>query len=398
MRFLKGGMLWTYFQTSSTSAKERVWIASPYIGEWNTIRTLLGTRWWHDPGVELRVLTDFDEAGNYVSLAKMVSRGTKIQSLVGLHAKIYIFDSLALVTSANFTRAGFNKLFEVGIALDTHESNEAISYFQMLWSQSHALTQKQLAQLQAEPEVGKFKDQRTDRLIPDRWGMPPAPPESSFENKSTQSGYMRFVSNFRELSSIYEGTEGRIWDDMPLALEVDAFLNFLLHEHPSTPSADHYGPGRNKPRILSAEQRKSEVEHYTREFHAHEALNSEGRVLRRKRFDLFAVLLGRDRLIEVTSAEVEEVARNLHTMKAYPYTLPRFLNSNRNSTEQVRQSWYHLLYGSDPVEERIKSSVRSIYGMGENSIQEILGWHAPDRYPIRNSNTDAGMLFFGYAL
>lgn len=397
MKFLQGGMLWKYVQTSSMVAKERVWVASPYIGEWNTIRTLLGATWWNDPGVDFRVLTDFDEAGNYASLDKLMGRGTTIHSLVGLHAKVYVFDSLALVTSANFTRAGFNKLFEAGVALDTHESKDAISYFQLLWSQSNALTDAQLARLKAEPEIGKIKDQRIDRSMADRWGMPPAPPESTFEKKSAQSGYLRFVSNFRELSSLYEGTEGRIWDDMPLALEVDAFLNFLLHEHPSKPSANHYGPGLNTPRILTAEQRKSEVEHYAREFHAHEALDNENRQWRKQTFDRLAVLLSRDRLDDLTKAEVEEVAKNLHTMNAYHYTLPRFLNSDRNTTEQVRRSWYDLLYGSDPVEERIKSSVKSIYGMGENSIQELLGWHAPNRYPIRNSNTDAGMLFFGYA-
>jgi hypothetical protein len=232
MKFLQGGMLWKYFQASSMAVKDRVWIASPYIGEWNTVRTLLGTTWWHDPAVDFRIITDFEEAGNYAALDILHSRETKIHRLVGLHAKVYIFDSLALVTSANFTRAGFNKLFEAGIALDADEGKDAISYFQMLWSQSQALTDAQVARLKAEPEIGKFKDQWTDRSIADRWGMPPAPPEVTFENNAAQSGYLRLVSNFRELSSLYEETEGRIWKDIPLALEVDAFLNFLLHEHP----------------------------------------------------------------------------------------------------------------------------------------------------------------------
>jgi hypothetical protein len=396
MKFLQGGMLWKHFQASSTVARERVWVASPYIGEWNTIRTLLGTTWWHDPGIDFRVLTDFDEAGNYVSLDKLFNRGTKIRSLVGLHAKVYIFDSLALITSANFTRAGFNKLFEAGVALDADESKDAVAYFQMLWSQSLALSDAQLARLKAEPEVGKFKDQRAERPLADRWGMPPAPPEFSFENSDTQSGYLKFVANFRELSSLYEETEGRIWADMPLALEVDAFLNFLLHEHPSKPSANHYGPGLNTPRNLTSEQRRTDVEHYTREFHAHEALDDENRLWRKQTFERFAVLLSRDRLNELSTTEVNEIVKSLHTMNAYHYTLPRFLNTDRNSTDKILESWYQLLYGSEPVEERIKSSVQAIYGMGENSIQELLGWHSPNRYPIRNSNTDAGMLFFGY--
>lgn len=88
--------------------------ASPYIGEWNTIRTLLGTTWWNDPGVDFRVLTDLEEVGNFASLQKLHEPSTEIHDLPGLHAKVYIFDSHVLVSIRTTTRCHGRDLSPTG--------------------------------------------------------------------------------------------------------------------------------------------------------------------------------------------------------------------------------------------------------------------------------------------
>jgi hypothetical protein len=43
-----------------------------------------------------------------------------------------------------------------------------------------------------------------------------------------------------------------------------------------------------------------------------------------------------------------------------------------------------------------KNVNRALAFFGTSSVQELLGSYYPDEYPIRNSNSDAGIRFFGY--
>jgi hypothetical protein len=54
------------------------------------------------------------------------------------------------------------------------------------------------------------------------------------------------------------------------------------------------------------------------------------------------------------------------------------------------------LAGGAPEEERMQACNDTLRFFGTSSVQELLGWFYPERYPIRNNNSDAGLRFLGF--
>lgn len=103
--------------------RSRMVIGSPYVN--NGIRALTDLV----PKEASRVLvtrTDLRDfavrASNLDSLCALARDGVTIKSLNNLHAKMYIFDDAALVTSANATFSGMRRNLECGLAT----SNEPV--------------------------------------------------------------------------------------------------------------------------------------------------------------------------------------------------------------------------------------------------------------------------------
>ena len=97
-----------------------------------------------------------------------------------------------------------------------------------------------------------------------------------------------------------------------------------------------------------------------------------------------------------TITAIDESVERLHSLGTYTWNLTNFLDPNENSLLAIRGAWRDLLYGFEDVEKRIAKCDQSLRNFGRSSIQELVGWHSPEKYPIKNNNTDAGMLFFGY--
>jgi hypothetical protein len=74
----------------------------------------------------------------------------------------------------------------------------------------------------------------------------------------------------------------------------------------------------------------------------------------------------------------------------------KFLNPSNNSIEVVRSAWSDLLFGKDGEDQRIRSCDARLRFFGSSSIQELLGCFYPEKYPLRNSNSDSGLKFFGF--
>ncbi len=72
--------------------------------------------------LDLRVITDTTDPrnANRGTLLHFVDRGT-VKSIPGIHAKVYIFDSRVLLTSANLTETAFTKRREIGTLLSAEE-------------------------------------------------------------------------------------------------------------------------------------------------------------------------------------------------------------------------------------------------------------------------------------
>ncbi|MFN0174242.1 MAG: phospholipase D-like domain-containing protein [Saprospiraceae bacterium] len=114
MKILSNPDLVREIRNCSDLTNNRLWVAVPYIGSWNSVAKIIGNRWVKNSQLKVRLLTDIEERTAFCSDTLKIFRGhALVKHLLGLHAKIYVFDEKAIITSANLTRAAFMKR-EVG--------------------------------------------------------------------------------------------------------------------------------------------------------------------------------------------------------------------------------------------------------------------------------------------
>ena len=109
---LSGQHLVNALREHCDQAKERIWIASPYIGNFKDVQKIIGGNWMRSH-VDFRVLTDVESGfirhDTYTQFKE--SPNTEIRSLLSLHAKIYLIDDWCLLTSANLTGMAFSAVW-----------------------------------------------------------------------------------------------------------------------------------------------------------------------------------------------------------------------------------------------------------------------------------------------
>ena len=122
------------------NAKQRIWIASPYVGSLKEVQQILGGKWMRS-SIEFKLLTDVD--AGFVRKdtfdALTTSPNTEIRTLLSLHAKIYIIDDWCLITSANLTGTAFCRRYEVGTVLD--DIVEAVKLYNKKWKLGSGVTE-----------------------------------------------------------------------------------------------------------------------------------------------------------------------------------------------------------------------------------------------------------------
>ncbi len=381
----------------SDGARSRVWIVSPYIGRWPAVAALLGGNWWRGIQPELRVITDVSDPRNVNrgTLLRFIDRGS-VKTIPGVHAKIYIFDDQAIVTSANLTETAFTKRREIGMVLNEQESKETIRIAEVWWNLAAELTPQQFASIEQSAKGESFPEPDGEALKW-LWPLPDQPDNRNLAgSKETEraSNYRQFLANYREIASLYEESQ-RLWEDAPLFLEVDAFLNFLFHDALDRPSFAFWGADRPKSK-MTPDARRAEIGTRAREFALWLKDHPEDRADRVQRLNTVQKLLKKDRIRDLTWLEIRSVADCLHAMGARQLNKYKFLNPQNNEIETICDAWAKLLFTQGTEDERIKACDARLRFFGPSSIQELLGCYYPDQYPLRNSNSDSGMKFFGF--
>lgn len=146
-------------------------IISPFISE-NMINHLLGIF----QGNKIQVITRFDlndfrsGVSSLKALEKLLAKGVEIKGIKGLHSKMYLFDSNAvIITSANFTSGGFFNNKEFGVITDDHHIiKNAQQYFKELWKiEKNHLTRKTLEEWEKEIIESQGNSNQTSIPLPD---------------------------------------------------------------------------------------------------------------------------------------------------------------------------------------------------------------------------------------
>jgi len=388
MEVITGAQLIGKLNSLSNNVHARLWIAVPFIGSLSTIRKILGRTWFDNDNINVRLITDISclNRRNYETVKRFYDVG-KVKDILGLHAKVYIIDNCAIVTSANLTATAFSKRREIGIFLSEHEAESVIRLFSQWW--------ENLANSPSLNEIKRNCSRRNTNREPDEpqglglatiWGLPtdPGEPRKQF------SDYAAFLGEYRNFAETYERIQ-RVWPQAPLYFETDSFLNYLFHEE-SSPSHPYI---KRNPRPLTREERINEIKHYAKQFKRW--IDGEGDDRWRESHSrTIRELLSEEHISRINEEDAKKVVEKLNCMAVLALNKVMFLNPRNNKIETIRTAWKTLLHGRNALSERMSECDNALFRFGKSSIQELLGFYYPNKYPLRNTNSNAGLRFFGY--
>jgi len=370
------------------NAKNRIWIVSPFIGSWNEVQKVIGTGWLTNDNIDIRLLTDIRNEKLLDNLTfKKFQHKAEIKTLKGLHAKIYICDNDYLLTSANLTGTAFSRRYEIGILKKV--DNSLLNLFDTWWKISQVVDSSWLPQK-------KLKTGGDDNFIPKEglrklFNLP-----GLSESLNVFKGYDVSLNAYGHLKNCYlrQINNQQILKGLPIMLEIDAFLNYLFHEHPGKPTKKYY---KNKYRKLSDKKRESELKKYIAYYKSWLKKNPEYETYRKDTVQLLKNKLSVKKIDNLNKKDINEIVNSLHCMNSFDLNKSMFLNEKNNRTLKIRRSWKELLHNTKlPILVRMEKCNEELYSFGKSAIQELIAWFYPNKYPLINTNSSSGLKFFGY--
>jgi hypothetical protein len=138
----------------ASAGSNRVWLASPYIGpnaRWILSETITDAK-------DRRLLTNIHSGGIDRRELSLFATWAKhnVRTLEGLHAKIYIFDDEAYVTSANLTSRAVKSNFEIGARLRGATVIRLVAAFSRLYQQATPVSGRMISSVQVPTNRGEF--------------------------------------------------------------------------------------------------------------------------------------------------------------------------------------------------------------------------------------------------
>ena len=369
-------------------ANNRIWIAVPFIGSWNSVERIIGLNWIVKENLDIRLITDIrnEKFIDPKTFLRFKQQG-KTKTLDGLHAKIYIIDDFMLLTSANLTGTAFSKRYEIGIKLN--ENEDVVKTFLKWWDLAESIDSDWT------PATRNFnKEEPGENSISglkNLWNLP-----KGSINVDDFKEYFNTINYYKNFTKLYLANSERILNDLPIYQEVDSFFNYLFHEHPEKPSSK-YRDSAN--RTLTVKQRKSELKKYFKQYKKWVKNNPDFESYRLTTIRTFKEKLSADKIDLLEKKDIETLVRKFHCMNSLPINRARFLNSENNKKKDIIKQWKELLYNEDiNLIERMQKCKNNLYSFGKSSVSEFISWHQPHLHPMVNRNSNSGMKFFGYEI
>lgn len=382
---LSGQSLVDTLRSKCDKVQRRIWIISPFIGEFNDVQKIIGNQ-WAAPHIDFRVLTDIKHGFLKKStFTELLQNKVSIRSLPSIHAKVYIVDDYCLITSANLTGTAFAKRYEIG--LESRDLRSIETLFSYWWNIAEKVTSyHRSSQANFGYERGDFFSTKFDL------------PKKSKETKTSK--YLKKCNLYLDFAKMYQDVTGRsiAMKDAGCSLfqEVDYFFNYIYHDHKEQPSFK-----LKKTRTLSDKQQKTEIRKYFKcMIDDFEQNDGQSEIARRIKFSrTLKRKLSQSAINTLTLKDVEDIIKRFHCYHSYPLNITRFLNSNKLA--DIKKNWKILLHtyvDKKVTQAEIDEVQNNLRYFGPSATQELIAWYYPDNYPMMNSNSDCGMKFFGYKL
>lgn len=395
MKFLHGQELVRQLRKCADAVTTRLWIAVPYIGSQTSLRRILGKKWFENPSVSLKVLTDTSDISNVdTETIRILHERGQVKSLTGLHAKIYIIDDSCLLTSANLTNTAFSRRHEIGVLFQSTQVKPFVDTFEEWWGKAENLKPEQLIKFFKSDH--KSKEEKGVSL-PTLWGLPDDPGAFSKNLAKKFLNYDRLLADYQDFARKYSSIQ-RLWKNKPLYFEIDGLFNYLYHHAPSTPSKEYV---TKKPRQLSEKQQLNEIKKWAHNYKEwndrmrKEEWGEDDVEWRLRSSKTLKDLLAPKKVGSLKKIDLETIFKRLNSLNSYPINRTKILNNN--SVIEIRNALNYLVNGNVQLAARM-DECNKIKHLGTSSMNEILGFTNPDKYPLINKNSNSGLRFFGYHL
>ena len=94
--------------------------------------------------------------------------------------------------------------------------------------------------------------------------------------------------------------------------------------------------------------------------------------------------LAKDKIGNLTKDELIKLLKLLWANNIWSNIENRFIVSNNNNFEMVRDEIAKLLYGQGDIANRINNFYKKIHNFGISNLSEMLNFSFPDKYPLWN--------------
>lgn len=333
------------------------------------------------------------------------------------HPKLYIFGAQsALVGSANLTSPAIrtNEEVVVSISADDERFNHLGALFEGYWEDEAATV---LEQCHID-DYRVFFDQfdRLDdqafvlgRKVLEKFGD--RAPRGITTMRSRRSGRSLFLDGFKKsyqsslnafgvVRGVYERHGYRKVPEtvVPLAIEIDSFLSFVRDRH-AVGNSWSVEPVR-----FGAEQERF-IEKFIDLWAGTSWPHLEVEIAATNYPRIQAIFGSRESILSASDSDLFDALTTLHSF----HDRLRFYKGGMNTWKEtfgaanapsaIRETLAELVFGSDPVEERM---ARVIYDpaykpdlFGRSNVQELIGWCKNIDRPIINGRTTKILRFFG---
>lgn len=342
----------------------------------------------------------------------------RVYTARSFHPKLYIFgDEVALVGSANLTRAAIWENQEVVVRVDAEDDRfaELAAVFDEYWDGADVPTTDQLKLYRELYSKFEKLEGAADILARDAaeklGNTAPANIQRGEKKRGKQSlflshfrkAYQEGVAAFEVVRKVYQSSGYRKADeaDIPLRLEIDSFISFVREKvatGESWESTPLRTPSEREPLIQDL------IERWRLTPWPHFEVTIVGENYPR----LKRVFASRESIMAADDDDLFDGLATLHSFHdRYRFVdggLPSWKKvfPTYNDAKRTRETLAYLVFGAGDAVERMANVIfdsrYKLEEFGKANVQELIGWCNREELPIINGRTTKVLRFFGSKL
>lgn len=406
----KDQVLRPYLQLMASA--DNICLAAPYFSRWEEIVEAAGR------GASISLLVGLNAATNPGALAKVreLPNCSVRYFTDGFHAKIFLFDGVAMLGSANLTNGGMSANREAVILLDQPGDADRVQnieqFFAEVWGSAAALTDDVFRKFRDAWEKSSGLGNRDAPFQIALADVEPPTILAGSGHKSDQQLYLGALQKmiYEEYRPAYEEVTAVLAEsgllrpefaDLDPGTETNRFLNWVRLEHAGGDASWQDAP------LRSPNDRRILIQEFGREWVATPKTDIPGNY-----FELLQGLhstLGTPESILASSRD--QIAEALLCVHAFHNQLrftrggadrlpAKFWEGNQDDLERVQKTLVYLVHGNEDFAVRICNVLYSdrykLFSLGKFSALELVGTLKPNQCPAINGRMAKALRFLGF--